>query len=363
MASTRRGSHASLKADIFENFQSYDLFQAIRMLEALASAESRDAGLDAVEPVGRNVDPDKAPLRIRAAVPLGYAAAEVTSVRRPRNGDPIELTQSVVGLTGPSGVLPHAFSELVQMSVRERNPALREFLDVFNNRLTALLYEAWAKYRIVIERERASTVGTARTIDHALKSLIGLGFDSAQARTAIPDSAYVFFGGLIGRPSRSAFAVESILSGGLGHDVRTEQFLGEWIAIAPDDRTRLPDATAPEGAHARLGEDAVLGASVFDMESAVLICVGPLDYGDFRALLPDGPRAPLLTDLAANALGPDKSFRIRLELKKDQVPGLRLEADKASPTASRLGWNTWITSATPRQAPAAAEFRPLPHLR
>lgn len=363
MASTRRGPHASLRADIFENFQSYDLFQAIRVLEALAAAENREAGIDSADPVGRSTDPAKAPLRIRAAVPLGFAAAEVTSVRRPRNGGPIELTQTMVGLTGPSGVLPHALSELVQVSVRERNPALREFLDVFNNRLTSLLFEAWAKYRIVLERERAATVGTPKSADHALKSLVGLGFEATKNRTAVPDSAYVFFGGLLGRPSRSAFAVESIMSGALGHNIRIEQFLGQWIAIAPDDRSRLPDATAPEGAYARLGEDAVIGTNVFDIESAVLVCVGPLDYSDFRALLPDGPRAALLTDLAAKALGPDKSFRIRLELKKEQVPGLRLEADEASPTASRLGWNTWITAANPRRSPATAEFRPLPHLR
>ena len=36
-------------------------------------------------------------------------------------GGPVELTQTIVGLTGPSGVLPHALSELVQVSVRERN--------------------------------------------------------------------------------------------------------------------------------------------------------------------------------------------------------------------------------------------------
>lgn len=363
MASTRRGPHSSLKADIFEHFQSYDLFQAIRVLEALASAESQHVGGDAVDPVGRNLDPAKAPLRIRAAVPLGFAEAEVTSIRRPRNGGPIEMTQTMVGLTGPSGVLPHALSELVQVSVRERNPALREFFDVFNNRLAALLFEAWAKYRIVMERERAATVGIPKTIDHALKSLVGLGFEATTARAAVPDSTYVFFGGLLGRQSRSVIAVERIMSGALGHDVRIEQFLGEWIAIAPDDRTRLPGPTAPEGAFARLGEDAVIGEHVFDIQSAVLIRVGPLNYDDFRSFLPDGARASLLTDLAANALGTDKTFRIRLELEKEHVPSLRLEPDEMSPTASRLGWNTWISSAAPRQSAASAEFRPLPHLR
>ena len=283
MASTRRRSDTSLTNTIFEDHQSFELFQAIRVLEALAASEAGKTGQPSVDPVGRNVDPDRAALKIKSAVPLGFAAAEVTSVRRPRDGGAIELTQTMVGLTGPSGVLPHALSELVQMSVRERNPALREFFDLFNNRLAALLYEAWAKYRIEIERERAATVATPTPIDHALKSVIGLAFHATTDRTRVPDETYVFFGGLLGRQGRSVAAVERILSGALGHAVRVEQFLGEWIAIAPADRTRMPSREFPDGVFARLGEDAVIGENAFDVQSSVMIRVGPLNYREFRS--------------------------------------------------------------------------------
>lgn len=363
MASTRRRPHASLKSDLFEQFQSFELFQAIRLLETLAVAENREAGLDPVEPVGRTVDPRKASLRIRSAVPLSFAATELTAVRRAKNGGPIEITQTLVGLTGPSGVLPHMLSELVQVSVRERNPALRDFLDVFNNRLAALLFEAWAKYRPVIERERRQTVGTPHPIDHALKSLVGLGFSATADRTSVPDATFVSFGGLLARQARSALAVERSMSGALGHVVRVEQFVGEWLAIAPADRTRLPAEGSPEGSFARLGHDAVIGERVFDIQSSVMIVVGPLGYEDFRTLLPDGARAHMLTDLAAQALGPDKTFRIRLELKAGEVPGVALQPDPQAPEASRLGWNTWLAPAAPRNTSVTAEFHPLPHLR
>lgn len=362
MAGTGRRSHSSLISRAFDAPQDFELFQMVRLLEALGAGEARALAHPAADPVGQGVDPARAALKIRSSVPLGFASAEVLSVRRPRGGGPAEMTQTLVGLTGPSGVLPHALSELVQMSVRERNFALREFFDVFNNRLSGLLFNAWAKYRPVIERERAAQVGTPATIDHALKSVVGLGLPSMANRTEVGDHTFVFFGGLLGRQGRSAIAIERALSGALGHRLRVEQFTGEWYPIAPADRTRLPARGQPRGAFARLGDDAVIGVKTFDIQSAVTLHVEALDYPDFRALLPDGSRSRLLTDLAASALGADKMFNIRLELKPEQVPGLRLGGSREQPKASRLGWNTWLHQARPRREPATVAFRPPPHL-
>ncbi|TAA60123.1 type VI secretion system baseplate subunit TssG [Shinella sp. JR1-6] len=363
MAGTGRRSNSSLVARAFDGPQAFELFQMIRILEALGAEEGHDTAHRPVDPVGQGVDPERAAVKIRSSVPLGFASAEVLSVRRPRSGGPVEMTQTLVGLTGPSGVLPHAMSELVQMSVRERNFALREFFDVFNNRLSGLLYNAWAKYRPAIERERAAQLSTAAPIDHALKSLVGLGLPAMTDRTRVGDHTFVFFGGLLARQGRSAVAIEQALAGALGHTLRVEQFAGEWYPIAPSDRTQLPDRTRPRGAFARLGDDAVIGTKTFDIQSTVTLRVEGLDYPAFRSLLPDGSRARLLTDLAASALGADKMFNIRLELKPDHVPALRLGGQREDAKASRLGWNTWLQPARPRQQPAAVQFRPPPHLR
>lgn len=337
--------------------------QAIRLLEAVAAEDARRAGLQPVEPVGQGMAPERAALRIRSAVPLGFAANEINSVRRDKSDGVIELIQTIVGLTGSSGVLPQAMSELVQVSVRERNLALRDFLDVFNNRLAGLLFNAWAKYRIDVERGRARSVGTPQSIDHALKSIVGIGMPSLADRSGAPDSSSVHLGGLLARQGRSAMAIERALQGALGHRLQVLQFHGEWLPVAPGDRTRLASRTAPEGTFARLGEDAVIGARIYEAQSGVLIHVRDLDYSAFRALLPDGSRSRQLTDSAAFALGPDKTFRIRLELKPKQVPALQLGTNRNDPRASRLGWNTWLQPASERRLPVNTEFRPLPHLR
>src|SRR5690606_14677074 len=101
----------------------------------------------------------------------------------------------------------------------ERNPALREFLDVFNNRLAGLLYDAWAKYRPVVVRERAARLGAPNVIDAAFKALVGIGTPAISGRMQTRDETLVHFGGLLSRHGRSAAAVERVLSGALGHKV------------------------------------------------------------------------------------------------------------------------------------------------
>ncbi len=363
MASTRRRSRSSLAANLFEQPQAYEFFQLVRLRELIAAMEHEAAGLPPPSPVGSGIEPRNAALVIRSAVQLGFAAAEVTALRQPRQGGPAEATQTLVGLTGPSGVLPHALSELVQISVRERNPALREFLDVFNNRLAGLLYDAWAKYRPVIVRERAARLGGPNVIDGAFKALVGIGTPAISDRMQTRDETLVYFGGLLSRQGRSTTAVERILSGALGHAVAIRQFLGSWLPIAEADRTRLPRGRSSTGHFAILGSDAVLGNRTFDVQSSVLVCVGPLAYPAFRSLLPDGARAGMLSDLAAMALGPDKAFRVRLDLEPSEVPKLRLGGEQDDPSASRLGWNSWLASDMPRCGSLAAEFQPPSHLR
>ena len=362
MARSRRRSYSSLIDDLTENPRSYAFFQVVRLLERASAIAARKAGREPPEPVGRGGDPKKAAMRFRAAVSLGYAASEVTAVRRDPGALP-EINQSVFGLTGPSGVLPHAFSELVQASVRDRNSGLREFLDLFNDRLTGLFYDAWAKYRLPIETERAELLGGQRSIDHALRSLIGLGLPSLADRMQVPDQVLIHYGGLLSRQGRSQVAVEATLSGALGHKVAVKQFQGEWLPIAQSDRTALPSAIGNGGQFNRLGEDAVIGDATWDVQGTVLLQIGPLKYPMFRSLLPDGDQARGFADLAGFALGADMAFQIDVSLLPAEVPALRLGGEASAPSASRLGWNTWLCCSEPRHKPGEVRFTPPAHLR
>ena len=76
-----------------------------------------------------------------------------------------------MGLTGPLGVLPHAYTELLLDRIRQKDTALRDFLDLFHHRIISLFYQAWEKYRFTIAYER----GERDRFSHHLLDLIGLG--------------------------------------------------------------------------------------------------------------------------------------------------------------------------------------------
>jgi type VI secretion system protein ImpH len=363
MARARRRPHTSLKSDVFAHPQAYELFQAMRIVELIAAEENATSDLPVPETAERGVDWERATMRIRSGVPLGFAAIEVASVRRPKGSSQIELTQTVFGLTGPSGALPHAFSELVHLSVRERNPGLRDFLDLFNNRLSGLYFEAWAKHQLAAEFERGARLELPRPIDAALRAVVGFGLPSMLGRTATDDNTLVHYGGLLSRSARSAQAVEQLLRGATGLPIRVEQFHARWLPSAEDDRTLLPAPDRPQGSFCRLGDDMVIGERIYDIQSTVRLIVGPVGYSDFRALLPDGTSARGFGDLAAVTLGPEMSFRLSIELKPDELPPLRLESRDHPETGSRLGWNTWLHMDKPRQAPARVDIEPPAHLR
>ena len=189
MASTRRRPNSSLKSDIFERPQAYDFFQAVQIIEAMAAEGAAAAGSQPARYRWPGRRPEKCVDQHSCRRAARLCGGRGQRSRRPR-GCPVEMTQTVVGLTGPSGVLPHAFSEMVQISVRERNPGLREFFDLFNNRLAGLLYDAWAKYRIAVESERADRLDTARPIDAALRALVGIGMQPLSGRTESPDATF-----------------------------------------------------------------------------------------------------------------------------------------------------------------------------
>lgn len=356
MARARRRPNSALIDHLFEFPDAYELFQAIRIVERMEAGEAKRRGTPLPEPVGRGVDPKRAAAVIRSSLSLRFASAEVNGLRRSGAG-PVEITQSVFGLTGPSGVMPLAVSEMVQASVRERNPGLRAFFGLFTDRLAALFYDAWTKHRIVIETERRE-ITQSRGIDTLLRALVGVGFPQLGERMTVPDGGLIHHGGLLSRQSRSAHAVEQVLSNSLALPIRIEQFVGEWVPIAAAEQTRMPSPTEPSGNLCRLGEEAVVGERAFMVQGAVRILIGPLSYEKFSRLLPGEGLQKQLCDLALFTLGPGITFKLRLTLKAAEVPSLSLGDDELAPGASRLGWNTWLGSTGARRVPGEVDLEP-----
>src|SRR5262249_56043213 len=101
-----------------------DLFQAVRLLQRMEPGRAR---------VGRGGPPEAEAVRFRARISLSFPPSSIYEIRTPTSSRPVpEMVQAFMGLTGPSGVLPHHYTELLCKIERDvRTPekhALRDWL-------------------------------------------------------------------------------------------------------------------------------------------------------------------------------------------------------------------------------------------
>ena len=168
---------------------SFDFFQALHLLERLQP--------DRVA-VGAFGDPRQEAVRLTTTTGVGFPASEIQAL----NGatTPPRLAVNFLGLTGPQGALPLAYSLYVAERVRAGDHALKEFLGIFDHRILSLFYRAWEKTHVGIAHGEEKRDWLTR---HLLE-LVGLGNEALRDRLPMQDEALLFYAGLLGLPTRPA---------------------------------------------------------------------------------------------------------------------------------------------------------------
>ncbi len=349
MARPRRQPPASVVDRLFRDPHRFDFFQAVRVLEWQAKRDARDPRLAPRRAIGHDHDPREEVVRLRAETSLTFPGNAVAAAEPGQAGRPPQLVGAFLGLVGPLGVLPQHYTELVIRSLRERNRALRDFLDVFHHRAMSLFYRAWAKYRLPVTFERGIDNRDPDPTTTAIAGFVGIGTPALTRRLAVEDETILHYAGLLSRGSRSAADLQDLLSEYLGRPVAVDCFVGGWLPIAEDGQTRLPDATDPQGRHGRLGIDALAGDRAWDVQGKFRLRIGPLDREQFRDFMPEGREFRKLQDLVRLYVGPELDFELQVSLKAPHVPAARLAAPCAEgetdPDAARLGWSGWVLHA------------------
>ena len=306
----------------------FGFFQAVRLLYSVNGFDGRGTGAR------------PGPLRFTTPASLSFPISEVQSIVQ---GDlNTRVCINFLGLTGPSGVLPRTYTELLIARKTYRDPSAQDFLDLFNHRMTALFWLAWAKHRPEIGRQFGFHNSVLRYLEH----IVGLGTPALQARLhpvkraglavtkPLPGAAMTYFSGLIAQRPHGERAIAQVVSAVVGAPVVASGCLGTWQVIDPDARTRLGKDSS------RLGHGCVLGSRYWDRQTTLRLTIGPIDRTKFNSLLPRGARLPDIIELTRFLTGLALDLRIRLSLRADEVPPLRLGARTGD--RPQLGWNTWL---------------------
>jgi type VI secretion system protein ImpH len=243
------------------------------------------------------------------------------------------MVVNFMGLTGPSGVLPLYYTELIRERLRAKDRAMYVFLNMFNHRMLSLFYQAWEKYRFAVARER----GERDRFTHHLLDLFGLGTRGLRGRQKVADESLVFYGGLLAMHTRSAAALKSIIEDYFEVPADVEQFVGGWRGLSGRDVTHFANGNAY---CEQLGSGAVVGDEIWDMQSGVRVTLGPMTFEQYRDFLPQGIAHEPLRAITRFFAGDEIDFEVQLILKRDEVPACELSS--TGELAPQLGWSTWV---------------------
>lgn len=365
MAPTSGRNGPALSEQLFDRADRFDFFQAVRLLRRMAMESSgRDPAARGC-PVGYDFVPKQEVVRLRSLASHAFAPGAIHDIQPPRpaatqgESAAAEMVTTFFGLTGPQGVLPQHYTTLLIERIRAKDFSLRDFLDMFHHRLLSLFYRAWEKYRFPFAYEEHAAVATAGEEDlftRCLYSVIGMGTQGLRNRLEFDDEALLFYAGHFAHWPRSAVALEGVLNDYFEPPIAVCQFQGQWLYLGQDDQSALPSPRWPQGLHAQLGADVVVGERVWDVESKFRVRIGPIGYARFRRLMPCGDTLRPLGQMARLYVGPHLEFDVQLVLKAEEVPWCRLGGDGADP--ARLGWNTWVRSGAFQNNVSDAVFSP-----
>jgi type VI secretion system protein ImpH len=307
----------------------FDFFAVLRQIEGLFGNSPR---------LGAALRPSAEPVRLGQDPELDFAPAAVMSFRTSPNAPP-RLGVRFLGLFGPMGPLPLHLTEYARDRLRNHGDAtLAAFADIFHHRTLLLFYRAWAQAQPAVQADRAGDDQFAKWVS----ALFGQGPAPLRHADSVPDAAKRHVSGHLARATRNTESIAKVLRQYFSVPIRVESYVGHWMPLRHEDRSRLGGAGARRTA--ALGVSAVAGAKVWDRQYKLRLHIGPLTHAEYRQFLPGQRSLIELRDWMRQLLGFEMLWDVRLVLKGAEVPKLSAGAaphPKPAPPCA-LGWDTWL---------------------
>ena len=243
------------------------------------------------------------------------------------DNQPLKVFVKFLGLLGPQGALPLATTEEAYHYLLANDDAFARFLDIFNNRFIQLFFRAWADSRPIVQHDRPS----ADRFVAYIGSAIGLGSGPYQNLDSVPDAVKLGFAGLLGPQIKSASRLAGAICGMFNVRAEVDEFVGTRLAIEPDEWTRLG-----ERSHT-LGQDALLGNTVFSVQDKIRIRIFVSDLAQYCRFLPTGDLCEPLADFVFFYNGEQLEWDTELAIPSGAVAPVRLGR------SGQLGWTSWMS--------------------
>ena len=347
MSPKGRRKNSSVVSKLVEEPYSTTFLQAVRLLERSARLEKKGSVSDANYPVGKFFPPTRESIRFSSHQSLAFPSSEIKSIHRDgkdTDGSQWKMSVNLMGLTGPMGVLPFHYTELILDRQKQKDESMAHFFDLFNHRSISLFHEASIKYRLALQYERhhlfpqKNRPNDSQT--QALLSLIGLGTEGLSDRLLIRDESLLYYSGIFSQKVRTESGLRQILQSHFRIPIEINQFVGQWQDLIDDVRTKLPDFKNPSGRNACLGRSAMLGKKGWFAQGKIYIILGPLDKQQLSQFAPGTSALKALDELVRMYVGLECDFEFKIRIKRQDIPK-KIQLKKTAPPV--LAWNVWLS--------------------
>lgn len=239
-----------------------------------------------------------------------------------------EINTNIMGLIGPTGVLPNHLTSLIIERLAQKDYTLRNFLDVLQHRLVNLFYLSWKKNHYYADKQSKNA--------QILLSLIGQGTPYLNNRENIPDEIMLYYASQFSRQRRSLLGLEAILIDYFDTSIRIKIFQKKWMQLTDNEQSQLSCHQIKK--FNQLGVNAHCGQRQLQYQYHFSVVINLLNIEKFMSFLPDQTNFSLLIAMTRRYAGIENSFDIRLKLNAKAIPSCK----PGELQSARLGWNTWL---------------------
>lgn len=236
------------------------------------------------------------------------------------------LITNIFGLIGAHGDLPLNDSDQVLRQLKNKQPALLAFYQIFHQRLIELYYQAWQQQQVYVDYEKPSSSQTIKL----LCQYLGIPFDPTTDMLAYPN----FFANNLASEKR----LQQLLRDYTQLPVSILRSQSKTVKLPQQQLTQLSRKQNSDNNNC-LGQSWVLGTKIRMDAWHFTIVVTVDDISRYQQLMRDKSWQQQIKTLALAYVGSHYRASISIQLKQQQYPSFYLDANQAS---TRLGITTYI---------------------